>query len=249
LPAPTLIPLDFALPFDFGDDLAWLDNLGFISETSQPLDASSNNVSLANTVLNNNPGGTEFQYDGTGELDWLFANVIQGGGHFVAPSSQLDWNANGPDLLDPSSSTGARGIVFEGWDTDTISTQSELPILLPPPVSSPYSFPAASQVISPPPIEALNADVDERNIVHSPRTRNPTKRALETVGTAVQSRAKKPRSKRVSSCVVFVYRCLFAYSSLGDLQLWFGVHQMNYLRTCIFFITIAIDGVFESTMK
>ncbi|KAJ7782200.1 hypothetical protein B0H14DRAFT_3585415 [Mycena olivaceomarginata] len=42
--------LDFALPFDFGDDLAWLDNLGFISETSQPLDASSNNVPLANTV-------------------------------------------------------------------------------------------------------------------------------------------------------------------------------------------------------
>ncbi|KAJ7884105.1 hypothetical protein B0H14DRAFT_3744781 [Mycena olivaceomarginata] len=90
--------LDFALPFDFGDDLAWLDNLGFISETSQPLDASSNNVPLANTVLNNNPGGTEFQYDGTGELDWLFANVIQGGGHFVASSSQLDWNANGPRL-------------------------------------------------------------------------------------------------------------------------------------------------------
>ncbi|KAJ7810075.1 hypothetical protein B0H14DRAFT_3757982 [Mycena olivaceomarginata] len=189
LPAPALTPLDFTLPFDFGDDLAWLENLGFISETSQPLDASSNNVSLANTVPNNNPGGTELQYDGTGELDWLFSNVIQGGGHFVAPSSQLDWNANGPDLLDPSSA-GAGGIVFEGWDADTVSTQSELPILLPPPSSSPFSFPAALQVISPPPHRGLECDVDERNILHFSRT-HPTKRALETVGTAVQSRAKK----------------------------------------------------------
>ncbi|KAJ7821304.1 hypothetical protein B0H14DRAFT_3733983 [Mycena olivaceomarginata] len=36
-----------------------------------------------------------------------------------------------------------------------------------------------------------NADVDERNIVHFSRTRNPTKRALETVGTTVQSKAKE----------------------------------------------------------
>ncbi|KAJ7307780.1 hypothetical protein DFH08DRAFT_975390 [Mycena albidolilacea] len=105
LPAPVPTPLDLALPFNFGDDLAWLDNLGFMSETSQPLDASSNNISLANVVPNNNLGGTEFQFDGTGELDWLFANVIQGGGHFVAPMSQCDWNASGPDLLNPSSST------------------------------------------------------------------------------------------------------------------------------------------------
>jgi hypothetical protein len=109
LPAPAPTPVDFALPFDFGDALVWLDNLGFMSETSQPLDASSNNVSLANTVPNNNPGGTESQSSGIGELDWLFASVIQGGGHFVAPSSQRDWNASGPDLPDPSSSTGAGG--------------------------------------------------------------------------------------------------------------------------------------------
>jgi hypothetical protein len=177
--------------------------------------------------------------------------VIQGGGHFVSPSSQLNLNASGLDWLDPSSSTGAWGIVFEGWDTDTVSTESELPILLPPHASSPSSSPAALQVISPPPIEALNGDTDEHNIVHFSRIRNPTERALETVGTAVQIRVKKPRSKRVSSCVVFIYRCYFAYSSLSDLRLWFGVHidhQMNYLRTCIFFIII--DGAFiELTMK
>ncbi|KAJ7834663.1 hypothetical protein B0H14DRAFT_2590810 [Mycena olivaceomarginata] len=112
--------------------LVWLDNLGFMSETSQPLDASSNNVSLANTVPNNNPGGTESQSSGTGELDWLFANVIQGGGHFVAPSSQRDWNASGPDLLNPSSSTGAGGSFSKVGIWDTVSTESELPILLPP---------------------------------------------------------------------------------------------------------------------
>jgi hypothetical protein len=81
--------------------------------------------------------------------------------------------------------------------------------------------------------EALNADVDEHNIAHFSCIRNLTKHALETVGTAVQSREKKPRSKQVSSCVVFVYRYLFAYSSLSNLQLWFGVHvdhQMNYLH-------------------
>ncbi|KAJ7810463.1 hypothetical protein B0H14DRAFT_3151247 [Mycena olivaceomarginata] len=138
-------------------------------------------------------------FNGTGELDWLFVNVIQGGGHFVAPSSQLDWNASGPDLLDPYSSTGAGGIVFEGWDTDTVSIESELPILLPPHVLSPYSSPAALQVISPPPIEALNVDVDEHNIVHFSRIRNLTKCALETVGTAIRSREKKPRSKRMES--------------------------------------------------
>ncbi|KAJ7816779.1 hypothetical protein B0H14DRAFT_3148514 [Mycena olivaceomarginata] len=33
-----------------------------MSETSQPLDAFSNNILLANTVPNNNPGGTEFQF-------------------------------------------------------------------------------------------------------------------------------------------------------------------------------------------
>jgi hypothetical protein len=220
-----------------------------MSETSQPLEGFSSNISLVNMVPNNNPGGTEFQFDGTGELDWLFVNVIRGGGHFAIPSSQLDWNASGPDLLDPSSLTGARGIVFEGWDTDTVSTESEPPILLPPHTSSPYSSPAALQVISPPPIEALNANVDEHNIVHFSCIRNPTKHALETVGTAVRSRAKKLR-KRVSSCV-FVYCCLFAYFPLSDLRLCFGVHvnhQMNYLCTYIFFITI--DGVFvESTMK
>jgi hypothetical protein len=187
-----------------------------MSETSQPLNTSSNNVSLTNTVPNNNPGGTEFQFNGTGELNWLFVNVIQGSGHFIAPLSQLDWNASGPNFLDPSSSTGAGGIVFEKWDTDTVSTKSELPILLPPHMLSPYSSPAALQVISPPPIEALNADVDERNIAHFSCIRNLTKHALETVGTAVQSRGKKPRSKQVSSCVVFVYCYLFAYSSLSD---------------------------------
>ncbi|KAJ7853077.1 hypothetical protein B0H14DRAFT_3655800 [Mycena olivaceomarginata] len=83
-----------------------------------------------------------------------------------------------------------RDIQGEGWDTDIVFAKAELPILPPPPVSSPYSSPAALQVISPP-IEVLNADVDERNIVHFSRTRNPTKHALETVGTTVQSKAKE----------------------------------------------------------
>ncbi|KAJ7360834.1 hypothetical protein DFH08DRAFT_931145 [Mycena albidolilacea] len=132
-PSPAPAPVDFALPFDFGDDLAWLDNLGFLSETPQPLDASLNNVSLINTVPNDNPGGTEFQFDANGKLDWFFASVFQGGGDFNAPSSQLDRNARGPDSLDPSSSTGTGDIDFEGWDTDIVSTESEVPILLPPP--------------------------------------------------------------------------------------------------------------------
>ncbi|KAJ7851544.1 hypothetical protein B0H14DRAFT_2581404 [Mycena olivaceomarginata] len=69
-------------------------------------------------------------------------------------------------------------IDFEGWDTDIVFTEAELPILPPPPVSSPYSSPAALQVISPPPIEVLNADIDERNIVHFSRALNPTKRIV-----------------------------------------------------------------------
>ncbi|KAJ7310662.1 hypothetical protein DFH08DRAFT_823041 [Mycena albidolilacea] len=178
-PSPAPARVDFALPFDFGDDLAWLDNLGFVSKTSQPLDVSLNNVSFANTVPNDKPGGTEFQLDANGELD-----------------CQLDWNARGADSLDPSSSTGAGGINFEGWDTDIVSAEPELPILPPPPALSPYSSPAALQAISPPPIEVLNADIDGHNIVHFSCTRNPTDRVLETVGTAVQSKAKKPKSKR-----------------------------------------------------
>jgi hypothetical protein len=204
--------VDFALPFDFSDNLAWLDNLGFMSKPSQPLNASLNNVSLVNTVPINNPGGMEFQFDANGELDWFFANMSQGSGDFTAASSQLDWNARGPDSLDLSSSTGTGGINFEECDTDIVFTEAELPILPPPPVSSPYSSPAALQVISLPPIEVLNADVDEHNIVHFSHTRNPTKHALETVGTAVQSKAKKPKSKRVSSCVVFIYHYFLAYS-------------------------------------
>jgi hypothetical protein len=96
-------------------------------------------------------------------------------------------------------------IDFEGWDTDIVFTEAELPILPPPPGSSPYSSPAALQVIWPPSIEVLNADIDERKIVHFSRALNPTKRASETVGIAVQSKAKKPKSKRVNSCVVFIY--------------------------------------------
>jgi hypothetical protein len=184
-PTPAPAPVNFALPFDFGDDLAWLDNLGFMSETSQPLNASLNNVSLANTVPINNPGGTEFQFDANGELDWFFANMSQGGGDFTAPSTQLDWNARGHDSLDPPSLTGTGGINFEGWDTEIVFTEAELPI----------------------------SDVDERNIVHFSCTRNPTKHELETVGTAVQSKSKKPKSKRVSSCVVFIYHYFLAYSS------------------------------------
>ncbi|KAJ7833224.1 hypothetical protein B0H14DRAFT_3871684 [Mycena olivaceomarginata] len=111
-------PVDVALPFDFGDDLVLLDNLGFMSETSQPLNVSLNNVPLANIVPGDN---------------WFFANMSQGGGDFAAPSSQLDWNARGPDSLDPSSSTGAGGIDLEGWDTDIVSTESEFPILPSPP--------------------------------------------------------------------------------------------------------------------
>jgi hypothetical protein len=151
--------VNFALPFDFGDDLAWLDNLGFMSETSQPLNASLNNVSLVNTVPINNPGGTEFQFDANGELDWFFTNMSQGGDDFTAASSQLNWNTRGPDFLDLSSLTGTGGTDLEGWDTDIVLTEAELPILLPPSVLSPYSSPAALQVISPPPIEVLNADV------------------------------------------------------------------------------------------
>ncbi|KAJ7866263.1 hypothetical protein B0H14DRAFT_3442534 [Mycena olivaceomarginata] len=161
-----------------------------MSEISQPLNLSLNNVSLVNTVPINNPGGTEFQFDANGELDWFFANMSQGGGDFTAASSQLDWNARGPDSLDLSSSTGTGGIDFEGWDTDIVFTEAELPILPPPPVLSPYSSPAALQVISPPPIEVLNADVDERNIVRFLCTRNPTKHALETVGTAAKQGKK-----------------------------------------------------------
>ncbi|KAJ7809290.1 hypothetical protein B0H14DRAFT_3759973 [Mycena olivaceomarginata] len=183
-PSPAPARVDFALPFDFGDDLAWLDNLGFVSETSQPLDASLNNVSFANTVPNDKPGGTEFQFDANGSCD------------FTAPSSQLDWNARGTDSLDPSSSTSAGGINFEGCDTDIVSAEPELPILPPPPALSPYSSPAALQAISPPPIEVLNADIDGHNIVHFSCTRNPTDRVLETVGTVVQNKAKKPKSKR-----------------------------------------------------
>jgi hypothetical protein len=104
-------------------------------------------------------------------------------------------------------------------------------------VSSPYSSPTSLQVISPPPIKVLNTDIDECNIVHFSRTWNPTKRALETIGTAVQSKAKKPKSKQVSSCCVYLplLSCLFL--SLIDLGLWFRVHvdhQVNYLHTCIF---------------
>jgi hypothetical protein len=144
-----------------------------------------------NTVPINNPGGTEFQFDANGELDWFFVNMSQGGVDFTAASSQLDWNARGPDSLDLFSSTGTGGIDFEGWDTDIFFTEGELPILPPPPVSFPYSSPAALQVISPPPIEVLNANVDEHNIVHFSPTRSPTKFVLETVGTAAQSKAKK----------------------------------------------------------
>jgi hypothetical protein len=84
-------------------------------------------------------------------------------------------------------------INFEGWDMDIVFTEAELPILPPPPVLFPYSSPAALQVISPPPIEFLNTDIDERNFFHFSRALNPTKCALETVGTAVQSKAKKNR--------------------------------------------------------
>jgi hypothetical protein len=108
----------------------------------------------------------EFQFDANGKLDWFFANMSQGGGDFIAASSRFDWNTRGPDSLDPSSSTGTGEINFEGWDTDIVFTEAELPILSPPPMSSPYLSPAALQVISPPPIEVLNADVDEHNIVH-----------------------------------------------------------------------------------
>ncbi|KAJ7854578.1 hypothetical protein B0H14DRAFT_2579830 [Mycena olivaceomarginata] len=137
--APAPAPVDLTLPFDFGDDLAWLDNLGFMSETSQPLNASLHNVSLVNAVPINNHGGTEFQFSANGELDWFFANMSQGG--FTAASSQLDWNARGPDYLEPSSSTGTGGVDFEGWDRDIVFTEAELPILPPPPVSSPILVP------------------------------------------------------------------------------------------------------------
>ncbi|KAJ7734056.1 hypothetical protein B0H14DRAFT_3614314 [Mycena olivaceomarginata] len=150
--APAPAPVDFALPFDFSDDLAWLDNLGFMSETSQPLN---------------------------------------GGGDFTAASSQLDWNARGPVpstyLLRPAPG----GSISKGGIRTLFFTKAGLPILPPPPVSSPYSSPTALQVISPAPIEVLNTDVDERNIVHFSRARSPTKCALETVGTVVQSKAKK----------------------------------------------------------
>ncbi|KAJ7814923.1 hypothetical protein B0H14DRAFT_2603853 [Mycena olivaceomarginata] len=143
--APVPAPVDFALPLDFSDDLVWLDNLGFMSETSQPLNVSLNSVSLVNTVPINNPEGTEFQFDANGELDWFFANMSQGGDDFTAALSQLNWNVRRPDSFDLSSSTGTRGINFEGWDTDIVFTEC----------------------------------------------------VLETVGTAVQSKAKKPKSKRI----------------------------------------------------
>ncbi|KAJ7777813.1 hypothetical protein B0H14DRAFT_2631437 [Mycena olivaceomarginata] len=84
--------------------------------------------------VDNNPGGTEFRFDADGELDWFFANMSQGGGDFTTASSQFDWNTKEPNSLNPSSSTGTRGINFEGWDTDIVFTEAELPILSPPPV-------------------------------------------------------------------------------------------------------------------
>ncbi|KAJ7806724.1 hypothetical protein B0H14DRAFT_3483908 [Mycena olivaceomarginata] len=126
-PSPAPAPVDVALPFDFGDDLARLENLGFMSETSQTLDASLNNIPLVNIVPNNNPGGTEFQFDANGALDWFFANVSQGGGDFAAPSSQLDWNARGPDSLDPSSSNRRRGGSISKGSVQSIDVLSTIP--------------------------------------------------------------------------------------------------------------------------
>ncbi|KAJ7824766.1 hypothetical protein B0H14DRAFT_3727685 [Mycena olivaceomarginata] len=95
--------------------LVWLDNLGFMSETSQPLNVLLNSVSLVNTVPINNPEGMEVSVDANGELDGSLRTCPQGGDDFTAALSQLDWNVRRPDSFDLSSSTGTRGINFEGW--------------------------------------------------------------------------------------------------------------------------------------
>jgi hypothetical protein len=79
------------------------------------------------------------------------------------------------------------------------SPEKQLPTLVPP-ASSPA--PISLQMNPPSPIEALNAELDPRNITMSVRARNP-KRTFNDY-SAAETKATKPDSKRVS--ILFTFR-------------------------------------------
>ncbi|KAJ7859457.1 hypothetical protein B0H14DRAFT_2577121 [Mycena olivaceomarginata] len=182
-PPPAPPPVDLAPPADFCNDLSWLDNFGFMADISRPLDAFLDDGLLGNTVANPAAGHADFLFDGNSDFNWLSASLLNDGGDFCVPSAPYDFeDSNGGEAgyLDPSFFQGSDGLAFDASSNVVPSTGYELPLLPLPPASSPYPSPAAPKVNAPSPIEALNADVDERNIFHSARTRHTPKRVLES---------------------------------------------------------------------
>ncbi|KAJ7476811.1 hypothetical protein FB451DRAFT_1366387 [Mycena latifolia] len=199
-PAPT--PVDSTQPFIFTGDLAWLETFQFGSNVSQPPAPVGNVDIVAAAALDSLMLPDNSQFDADTEFTWFLANLAHGGGDFATttPIPQYDfgtWDGRAPDYFAPHPSDGAGGSVFDGSYTGVGSITSDLPNL-PLPPSSPAYPPSSSPDHPQTPIETLNADVDERNIVHSARTRNPPKRMLENLeSSAVQTKTKKPKSRRL----------------------------------------------------
>ncbi|KAJ7749754.1 hypothetical protein B0H14DRAFT_3513571 [Mycena olivaceomarginata] len=199
-PPPAPPPVDLAPPADFCNDLSWLDNFGFMADISRPLNTFLDDGLLGNTVANPAAGHADFLFNGNSDFNWLSASLLNDGGDFSVPSAPYDFeDSNGGEAgyLDPSFFQGSDGLAFDVSSNVVPSTGYELPLLPLPPASSPYPSPAAPKVNAPSPIEALNADVDERNIVHSARTRHPPKRVLESTESSVPTQTKKMRHKLI----------------------------------------------------
>ncbi|KAJ7301875.1 hypothetical protein DFH08DRAFT_992172 [Mycena albidolilacea] len=186
-------PVDLAPPAGFGNDLSWLDNFGFMADISRPLNAFLNDDLLGNTVANPTAGHADFLFGGNSDFNWLSASLLNDGGDFSVPSARMTLK------IRTARRPGSDGLAFDASLSVVPSARYELPLLPLPPASSPYPSPAAPEVNAPSPIEALNADADEGNIVHSTRTRHPPKHVLESAESSVPTKAKKTRHKRMSS--------------------------------------------------
>ncbi|KAJ7804190.1 hypothetical protein B0H13DRAFT_2491845 [Mycena leptocephala] len=106
-------------------------------------------------------------------------------GFSTSTSSDSDaWDMGSVNFFDPCAPhDDGMGFLFNDPHSSggSINTrETELPTLSLPP-SSPGSPPTTTL----PPIEHLNADIDERNIVTSSRFRNPSKRVLENMDVAI----------------------------------------------------------------